>query len=352
MPTLPPTLPDIATDPTTAALEPRPARDADWPAICAGFAHAFTDARSPQVWDWRFQRHLGAAGSACWVTPAPDGSIAAFVGASRHRGWLDGQDCNIWIGRDNYSHPRWRGSNAGRRGWYARTDAAFLQASATQATLCLGFGLARRVRLGQRLGISQPLTSGQWLACPVLPSDDSPGCAVLLQPARFADPTWDAFWQQRRPHIRAGICRDAAFLSWRFDPRQGVDYHCLGIHSLQQDAPLGYLVWRVLPAALDSPPALRHTGLQAVLVDAALPPHHAQHAWAQALCVLRRLGVAQVLTFSTPGTPEHAQWPLLGFRPCPPPVDSQPLFRSFSPHLPAERLEAQYALTLADGDLF
>lgn len=315
--------------------------EADWPAVRAGFAHAFADARPPAVWDWRFRRHDGAAGWSGWIAPAPDGSVAAFVGASRHRGWLDGAECEIQIGRDHYSHPRWRGATAGRRGVYARTETAFLDSIAGEAALCLGFGQARRVRLGQQLGISTPLAGGQWLACD-LSEAPSAGVLTLVRPADFADPAWDAFWRARRARIRAGICRDAAFLAWRFDPRQGIDYRRLGVHALASPEPAGYLVWRPLAAG------------SAVLVDAALPgdPQGARDAWSQAARDLRRRGVGRVVTFSTPASPEHALWPLLGFRPCPAPLAAQPVYRAFRAALGDGRMERDYAFTLADGDLF
>lgn len=339
----------MLTMPGTIAptLTLRPLTATDWPAVEAGYAHSFLDVRPPAVWDWRFQRQhptTATSGHSGWVAAAPDGRIAAFVGGSHHRGWLYGQEIPLRLARDNYSHPGWRAQTSGRRGLFLQTEAAYLADCAASGSLCLGIGLDRRVKLGNLAGLHQRHASGQWWRAPLTPPEQ-PGRSVLVSRTDFADSAaWDALWQERRQVQRAGLLRDAAFLRWRFDDRQGRPYWRFALHHWHDPSPLGYVV---LTAAGPATPQ------RAILVDAILPasPQQARDAWQQISRWLAQRGISEVLTYTTPACPEYPLWPSLGFHPSVTPLPVAGVFLP-TPQLPAPAFEQDYAFTLADSDLF
>lgn len=331
---------------TDTVLAPRWMEAADWSAVEAGYAHSFRDCRATGVWDWRFQRvppaHAGWRGA---VAVAPDGSIAAFVGGSCHRAWIHGRAATIMVGRDNYTAPAWRASASGRNGLFARTARLFFEGMPPDVAACVGIANARRVRLTERLGINHAYAGGGWYLWTAA-SGTSSGLACRVTPCNFSAPEsgdgWDRLWQRRQLLQRAGLVRDRAFLSWRFDPRHGREYWSFALHSLAQPDPLGYLV--LTPHGSDA----------AILVDAVLPlqPQVARDAWGQIAAWLAQRGISSVRTFMGAACPEAALLPGMGFRPDAPPLAVLPVFSAVQPWLDQPGFERDYVFTLADSDLF
>jgi hypothetical protein len=333
---------------STSALTLRPLTVPDWPAVEASFTHSFTDCRPGSIWDWRFQRQLPTTpeqGYSGMVVTDNGPEVAAFVGASHHRGWLYGQEIPLRRASDHFTHPGWRAQLSGRRGLFLQTEAAYLNDCLASGSLCLGIGLERRVRLGHLGGgLSHPYASGEWWRSRLTPPEQ-PGRSVLLAATDFADTAiWDALWQERRQTQRAGLIRDGAFLRWRFDDRQGRPYWRFALRHWFSPTPLGYLV---LTAAGPRQPH------QAMLVDAVLPtdPQLARDAWAQLGLWLKARGIDEVLTYTAPACPEYPLWPALGFLPSATPLPVAGVFLP-TPQLPAAAFERDYAFTLADSDLF
>jgi hypothetical protein len=190
--------------------------DADWPAVEGGYAHSLIDCRAPQVWDWRYQRHVPQqAGWVGWITQAPDGAVAAFIGGSVHRGWVHGAEHPFILARDSFSHPRWRAQAGARRGPFTRTEAAFNLACDTEAAICLGFALDRRVRLGTLAGACRPYAQGQWWQAPLTSQIEPVECVCQALGTIFrirGMPCGTSGGRmQRWDGARPG------FLSWRFD---------------------------------------------------------------------------------------------------------------------------------------
>lgn len=328
---------------TEAVLAPRRPSASDWPAIEAGFAQAFVDARSPDVWGWRY-RAVEAPKALAWMMPASDGSVLAFAGGTVRAGRVSGEDGRVLVPGDYFRHPV-GGSMPGGRGAMARTEAALYAEAGPQVALACNFRQARYARVSHRLGNGvMMLSDGQWLAAdPSRCLTDESALSVCLRPTAFEDREWDAFWAVRCNRVRTGVVRDRRFLAWRFDRRWGEAYRAFAIRSVAVPCPLGFLVFR--PDA---------EGRAMVLVDAALPPmlHEARHAWLQACRWLAGLGVTRVVTFSRPANPEHAWWSLLGWSPCAPLCDAVSVARTFSRAVSPAQLDAQLVMTLGDGDLY
>jgi hypothetical protein len=323
-------------------MTPRPMTQADWPPVQAAFAHSFTDCRPPSVWEWRYAHASeGWLGSVC---PSQNGQIASFVGGARHKAWLWGKESELVVGQDSFSHPSFRAQASGRRGLFIRTEIHFFaQCAQSGIALYLGFELERKLKLGEILGTHQRYEGGQWWQMELGPSPRPPSAfAVWLDKADFSHPHWDAFWKQRQQHIQASLVRDSAFLSWRFDPRQGQTYACFAIRRISEPAPIGYMVFAV--------PASGPT----VLVDAVFPeaPQASRAAWEQAAFWLSQKGIRRVITFFGVGCPEAAHLPFLGFAPCESPMPTAPAFHVMNPHISAEAFQKSYAFTLADSDLY
>lgn len=321
-------------------MTPRPLTDSDWPAVEAAFAHSFRDCRLPAVWAWRYLRASG--NWLGWVVPAPDGGIAAFVGGSLHRGWCYGKEATFILGRDGFTHPAWRGQLSGRRGLFARTEREFLAACAAHGPLCLGFILDRRLKLGELLGINRPYRSGHWYRLHLSPGAMAGGCSALVRPADFGAACWDDFWERRKAAVRCSLVRDSEFLNWRFDVRQGREYWRFALTAVDSTVPLGYIV-------------LTDSGAgRAVLVDAAFvcTQQAARDGWQQVVAWLWRRGIREVITFVGAGCPERVLWPMLGFVVCEPPLPTAPAYWLTDETLSPELFERDYALTLADSDLF
>lgn len=335
-----------------------------WAAIEAGFAHSFKDCRPPEVWAWRYQRPtpgaaaagpggpedpgcLGCLGVALYAEPAGPDTLAAFIGASVHRGWCAAGPARFLLARDHFSAPQLRGPALSRRGAMAAAEAAFHgDCVANDAGWLFGVAVERWARLSALQGKTRISTGGQWYRSQLRPGQAAASLCVVRQ-ADFKDPAWDHFWQQRQTRVACSVVRDASFLAWRFDARQGRDYWCLALHSLLAEAPLGFLV--LTTAA----PHQADPGV-AVLVDLALPenPQLAVHAWGQAQAWLLAHGISRVDTLAAAALPERRLLPYLGFVPCPPPLPVLPVFASYAAGLDPEYLEAHYAYTLADSDLY
>lgn len=340
-------VPMTATAPVSAhpGFSVREMTDDDWPLVQAGFAHSYMDCHAPATWDWRFQRHLPAAqGWRGWLAqatePGQGPDTVAWVAAGVHAGWLRHRPHTILLPRDNYSHPQWR--SGGKRSPYVQVETAFHAHQTGFAALSLGFGLDRRIRLAFLSGIAQPFEGGQWMQAPVSARTPHQGCSVQLGLTCFDTPEWDALWLQRREKVGWSLVRDQAFLSWRFDPRQGRTYHRLAVRSATSPVPLGYLVWQ-----LRSP-------TEAVLVDSILPtaPQQLRDTWGLVSTWLHRQGVRQALTFVARGCPEWPGLHALGWAPCPAPLPTLPGFRLYGNEHSARDVNDHYAFTLADSDLF
>jgi hypothetical protein len=317
--------------------------DADWPAVEAGYAHSFMDCRAPQVWDWRYQRQVPQqAGWVGWITQAPDGAVAAFIGGSVHRGWVHGAEHPFILARDSFSHPRWRAQAGARRGPFTRTEAAFNLACDTEAAICLGFALDRRVRLGTLAGACRPYAQGQWWQAPLTSQIEPVECVCQALGTDFSESVWDALWHQRRGRIRMGLVRDQAFLSWRFDARQGRTYWRLGLWSVTSPTPLGYVV--ITPTQPGT----------AMMVDCALPdsPAALRDGLRQISHWLTQRGVMRLDTFCGAACPEAPLLPLLGFVPAPAPQPVLPVYRDYGRVRGLCDVEHDYAFTLADSDLY
>lgn len=333
---------------TLRSLALRPLVSTDWPAVEAGFTHSFTDCRPPAIWDWRFQRQSPvitlSQGHSGMVVTDEDAEVAAFVGASHHRGWLYGQEIPLRRASDHFTHPRWRAQLSGRRGLFLQTETAYLTECLASGSLCLGIGLARRVRLGHLGGgLSHPYASGEWWRAGLTPPEQ-PGRSVQVRATDFRDSGWDELWQERRQQQRAGLIRDGAFLRWRFDDRQGRPYWRFALHHWLSDTPLGYVI---LTAAGPAQPQ------RAMLVDAVLPAdlQQGRDAWGQISLWLQRRGVSEVITYAAPANPDYPRWPGLGFQRIAAPLPVAGVFLP-TPQLPAAAFESDYTFTLADSDLF
>lgn len=323
-------------------LMPRWMTAADWPAVEAGFAHSFRDCRAGPVWDWRYRR----ADPAAWcgvVAPAPDGGIAAFVAGTRQRAWVRGRAATVVVCGDNYTAPAWRSAASGRNGLFARAAHLFFDAQPDDVAACVGVANARRVRLTERLGINRTCATAQWHLWTPTP-EASHGLSCLVQACDFAaaGAEWDRLWEARQAVQRAGLVRDRAFLSWRFDARHGREYWRFALRSVFAPDALGYLV--LTPYGADG----------AVLVDAVLPPQLqvARDAWGQIAAWLARRGVGRVWTLASVACPEAILLPAMGFRPAAAPLASLPAFAAYPAWLDTAAFERDYAYTLADSDLF
>lgn len=322
-------------------MTPRLMTQADWPAIQAAFAHSFTDCRPPSVWEWRYP--LSNKNPYAFVCDDLHETIITFIGSSCHKAWLWGNPAQVLVGRDNFSHPAFRALTTGRRGVFIRTEMDFLSFCKNRVDLYLGFEIERKLKLGEILGTHQRYEGGQWWQMDLGPSPRPPSAfTVWLDKADFSHPHWDAFWKRRQRHIQASLVRDSAFLSWRFDPRQGRTYACFAIHRISEPVPIGYMVFSVP----ESGPT--------VLVDAVFPeaPQASRAAWEQASFWLSQKGIRRVITFFGVGCPEAAHLPFLGFAPCESPMPTAPAFHVMNPHISEEAFQKSYAFTLADSDLY
>lgn len=332
------------TTPSSAGFTVRAMQDADWPLVQAGFAHSFWDCHPPSVWNWRYQRHWHShtrQGWRAWLAQAHgQDRVIAWQAASVHRGWGAGQECTILLPRDNFTHPDWR--SGGRRSPYVQVETAFHQHQMGDAALSLGFGLDRRLKLAFLSGNATPFGSGQWMQATVEPAMRHQGHSVQLGLTQFQEAEWDALWQQRRTQVAWSLVRDQAFLSWRFDARQGKTYHRIALRAATSPVPLGYIV-------------LNHRSpTETVWVDSILPVHPEQlrDTWGLLCAWLHRQGIRRLLTYTTPGCPEYALFQGLGWHTCAPPLPVLPGFRLYQPDLSAQHMMQQYAFTLADSDLF
>ncbi len=318
--------------------------ETDWESVESAYAHSFNDCRTSAVWDWRFQRQqLAQTGWRGWVCPAPGGEgVAAFVGGSLHRGWMDGTDIRIVLARDNFTHPTWRGLSSGRRGLFPKTEEAFHQDCQQEAALCLGLGLDRRVRLGTLLGIAKTYPCGYWYRSTLNREPNPAGHTCMAVPTTFVEPHWNALWYQRRQQVRMSLVRDANFLAWRFADQQGRDYWRFGLHDVTRGTPLGYVV---LTSAEPG---------RAILVDAILPisPQQVRDGLRQINRWLHEHDVSTVDTFCGAGCPENSVWPAMGFLPIEAPLPVLPVYRIYDASISDIRFVRDYAFTLADSDLY
>ncbi|MEN9842771.1 MAG: hypothetical protein RLZZ612_600 [Pseudomonadota bacterium] len=339
------------TNTTTATAAPasnsftiREMQDSDWPLVQAGFAHSFWDSHPPSVWDWRYQRHLHSAprqGWRAWLAQAHErGEVIAWQAASVHQGWREGHACTIVLPRDNFTHPHWR--SGGKRSPYVQVETAFHQHQIGYATLGLGFGLDRRLKLAFLAGNAIPFSTGQWMQATVEPDMRHQGHSVQLSLTEFEEPEWDALWQQRRTQVAWSMVRDQAFLHWRFHARQGKVYHRIAIRSATSRVPLGYIV-------------LQHRSpTETLWVDGVLPPHPEQlrDTWGLLGRWLHRQGLQRFLTYTTPGCPEYALFQGFGWQTCAAPLPVLSGFRLYESGLSNQDVLQHYAATLADSDLF
>lgn len=329
------------TNPPQAPCIVRAMTASDWPAVQAGFMHSFVAHRTPQVWAWRYQWHQPhQTGWRGWISQAPDGSVAAFFGASVHRCWVQGQEQPLLIARDNYSHPLWRShSGASRQGIFISTEQAFHAACAQEAILCIGIGVDRRVRLSSLLGVCTPYQNGNWWrqSLSATPQQEH-GYAIQALPTQFAEPSWDTLWAQYRQGLPIALVRDRAFLAWRFDDRQGQPYWRFALWSVTSAAPVGFVVLTPTEPG------------RAMLVDLVLPPQPQaiRDAWFQITCWLQTHGISQLDTFIGQACPARPWLPMLGFAPIAPPQPVQPVYRCYAPL----DFDSAYPFTLADSDLY
>lgn len=318
--------------------------DADWPLVQAGFAHSFWDAHPPSVWDWRYQRHRHTDAHPGWCgCLAQDdrhGRVIAWLGAGIHRAWGDGQAQTVLLPSDSFSHPDWR--NGGKRSPYVQVETAFHRRQMGHAAWSVGFGLDRRMKLAFLSGNALPLNSGQWMHAQVPPAIDHQGAHVQLGLTQFDTAEWDALWQQRRRQVAWSLVRDQAFLSWRFDPRQGKHYQRIAVRTATSPVPLGYIV--LLP----------RSATESVWIDSVLPqrPEQWRDLWGLLCAWLHRQGVRRLLTYVTPACPEYPLFQGLGWQVCPSPLPVLAGFRLYDPRLSSQDMPQQYAFTLADSDLF
>lgn len=312
---------------------------ADWPLAQAGFAHSFLDCHTPETWAWKFRTDKPNAWRA-WIACHPQDGVIAFLGATAHRAQLNRAEVVVLHGSDSFSHPQWR--NGGKHSPYVQMETAFHAHQSGFASLSLGFGLNRRMKLGFLTGNLQPFQGGTWLHSPVEPTAAQPGCSVQLCITHFEHPEWTELWVQRSQQVRWSLVRDQTFLAWRFDPRQGHSYHRFAVRSATFPVPLGYMVLRIIG------------GTQAVLVDCVLPtqPQQARDAWTQLAHWLERQGISEVVTYMASACPEQRSLRQLGWSTCPSPLPVIPGFTLYGTQCSALDINQHYALTLADTDLY
>ena len=325
--------------PTETSYTVREMTSADWPLVQAGFAHSFLDCHAPETWAWKFRTDDPNAWRG-WVACHPQDGVIAFLGATAHRAQLNGAEIVVLHGSDSFSHPQWR--NGGRHAPYVQTETAFQAHQLGFATLGLGFGLNRRMKLGFLTGNLQPFQGGAWLQSPVPPNTAQPGCSVQLCITHFEHPEWTDLWAQRSLQVRWSLVRDQTFLAWRFSPRQGHPYHCFALRSATDSVPLGYIVLRLT------------SDTQAVLIDCILPtqPQQVRDAWIQLICWLSRQGIAHVITYMANACPEQLSLRHMGWSTCQPPLPVLPGFILYNSRYNTLDINQHYALTLADTDLY
>jgi hypothetical protein len=320
--------------------------EADWPAVQTGFMHSFLDHRASAIWAWRYQQHLSNhSGWQAAISQVNDGTVAAFVGASVHRCWMQGQQWPLLLVRDHYSHPFWRGRiGTARQGPLVLAAKMFHAIADTNAVaLAVGIGLDRTTRLEHLFGLCSLYQGGSWWQL-TLPATHKPdyGYAVQVVHTDFSEPVWDSFWAERRQGIKAALVRDQAFLAWRFDDRQGRCYWRFALWSVLSAVPVGFVVFTPTAAG------------QAVLVDIMLPeqPQAVRDAWNQITQWLQQRGISQVSTFLGKACPAYPWLGRLGFVPTKPPLPVQAVYRSYSALPQGIDLDQDYAFTLADSDLY
>lgn len=331
----------LASESLEPPLECRAVTHADWPRVQAGFAHSFLNCHTPETWAWKFRTH-DDRGWRGWIAQEKSTqAVVAFLGGSVHSAQLGDKSAPIVLPSDSYSHPNWR--SGGKRSPYIVNETAFHTHQRGFAALSVGFGLDRRMQLAFRLQRnSHPFEGGAWMQ--FLPTSGFPphGCSIQLTSTDFTGSEWNALWQQRSRQKVWGLIRDQAFLSWRFDARQGHRYHRFAIRSATSAVPLGYVVLRLIGAG------------NAVLVDSVFPTALQQQrdTWNGLTAWLNQRGIKRVITFISRACPELQSLKDFGWTDCASPMPVMPGFTIYEQHLSQDEINHKYAMTLADSDLY
>ncbi len=322
-------------------LECRAMSHADWPLVQAGFAHSFLKCHTPETWAWKFRTH-DERGWRGWITQEKrTRAVVAFLGGVVHAAQLGDKSVSIILPSDSYSHPDWR--SGGKHAPFILNETAFHTHQSEFAALSLGFGLDRRMQLAFRLQRnSHPFVGGAWMQ--FLPTRGLPprGCSIQLTSTDFGESQWNAFWQQRSRRVALSLIRDQAFLSWRFDSRQGHRYHRFAIRSATSLVPLGYVVLKLIDAD------------NAVMVDSAFPTMLQQQrdTWNALTGWLNQRGIKRMITFISRACPELQSLKDFGWADCAAPMPVLPGFVLYAMHLSQDEINHKYAMTLADSDLY
>jgi hypothetical protein len=138
------------------------------------------------------------------------------------------------------------------------------------------------------------------------------------------------------------LVRDSQFLAWRFADQQGKTYWRFGLHGLDSQTPLGYIVLTMAEPN------------RAILVDAILPNtiEQARDGLVQINRWLFSKGVRSVDTFCGTACPENLVWTAMGLRSIDSPLPVMPVYRIYDSAISDLRFIQDYAFTLADSDLF
>ncbi len=321
----------------------RQACASDWVKIASAFSHSFTTFREQDVWNWRYQLlrpSLDFVSASVCVTPV--GEVVGFCAATVHEASYNYRPVKVLISRDSFSRPlsvKTLGKSASP---FLLANREFNQHNSLRYDIALGFGSHRRSILGIKTSGATPFSTGQWLGINLQGVNKTSGSICMVQKADFSDDVWNSFWTLRAQDIQLGIVKDQFFLNWRFNPKQGNEYWSFAFFSATTSIPLGYVV--LTPKSKEV----------AVIVDSAFPRDldNIRHALQKIQNWLYYKGIRRVETFSTPGCPEYQIWPLLGFQTFEIDLQTMPIFKSYHAQLSDSIIQASYAMTLADSDLY
>jgi hypothetical protein len=196
-------------------------RPGDEDGILALFGRAFPGAqRGLATWRWLFRDC--PQGARITVAEAADGGIVAHYAAIPLRLWCRGEERPVGHYVDSMVDPRWR--RLGRRGPFLATASAYFRWFGDPAPNHLNYGFPNPQAL--RLGVRHLAYEVVHQRFPTLFYNgfeerplrrlNSRGADCSARPvARFGH-RHAGLWERLRPSIGLALCRDPAYLNWRY----------------------------------------------------------------------------------------------------------------------------------------
>ncbi len=319
-------------------------RPGDEDRILPIFSKVFPRPRHLEEWQWIYQHAPGGSGiSLAW---APNGDLAAHYAGIFHRATLAGQDVLIGDVRDTFTSPSWRAVRQGRSLLISQTAQFFFDqwTGPGKAVFCYGFPHRRQFRLGRLTMDYRPFGHWRFYHCRLTAEHQAaervtaPGICCRLE--EFG-PEFDRLWERRQRCLKFSVCRDAAFLSWRFIDHPFCRYQVWAYSPFLSKEVDGYIV--VLPA-----------GESAWLMDFCFTDSASVNhwLWRQVCESLRWQGISAISTWVTLSSPDLSVLENLGFMQLQTPQTVVPVFRTFDSALDVEWCERHFNFTMADSDLY